>query len=268
MIRYLTVFLALPAFASAETLNDDLFTQLSAAQIVVLGETHDNPAHHQTQADIVAKIAPKAVVYEMITGAQAALVRGDIIHDEMALEKALGWNESGWPDFSIYYPVFAASVGAKTYGAAVPREAARKVMGDGLVAAFGAQAGEFGLAAPLDADQQIAREALQMKAHCDALPAELLPAMVDVQRLRDARLAQISIKALDDTGGPVVVITGNGHARPDRGMPAAIALVRPDAAVLTVGQGEDGVVPEGLFDAVLQSPAPAREDPCLAFKKP
>jgi uncharacterized iron-regulated protein len=265
MIRYLTVFLALPVFASAQPLNDDLRAQLHAAQIIFLGETHDNPAHHEIQADIVAQIAPKAVVYEMITGAQAAQVRGEIVEDETALEQALGWNDSGWPDFATYYPIFAASAEAQIYGAAVPRETARKAMGEGLVTAFGAQAAAFGLDAPLEPDLQAEREAMQMKAHCDALPAELLPAMVDVQRLRDARLAQVAIEALDDTGGPVVVITGNGHARADWGAPVALAQVRPDVAVITVGQGEGGIVPKGRFEAVLQSPSAEREDPCLAF---
>ncbi|SFS95877.1 Uncharacterized iron-regulated protein [Sulfitobacter marinus] len=268
MIRTICVFLALPVFASAQNLDDDLRARLAAAHIIVLGETHDNPAHHEIQADLVATIAPKAIVYEMITEAQASQVRGDIVQEERALEKVLGWDESGWPDFSMYYPIFVAGVGAKTYGAAVPRTEARKVMGDGLAAAFGADAEVFGLDAPLDPDQQRQREAMQMKAHCDALPVELLPAMVDVQRLRDARLAQVAIKALDDTGGPVVVITGNGHARADWGMPAAIALVRPDAVTVIVGQGEGGTVPEGRFDAVLQSPPAERDHPCLAFKKP
>ena len=91
--------------------------------------------------------------------------------------------------------------------------------------------------------------------------------MVDVQRLRDARLAQTALRALNETGGPVVVITGNGHARADWGVPAAIKTARPDVTTVSVGQGEDGAAPEGRFDLVLQSPSVAREDPCLGFTK-
>ena len=37
-----------------------------AADIVVLGEIHDNPAHHENQAAIVAALQPAALVFEMI----------------------------------------------------------------------------------------------------------------------------------------------------------------------------------------------------------
>jgi uncharacterized iron-regulated protein len=267
VIRYGVAFAFLPAFALAQTLGEDGLVRLAAAQIVVLGESHDNPYHHQVQADIVKQILPKAVVYEMLTPEQAALVRPDIVDDEDALEQALGWNGSGWPDFAIYYPIFAAFPMTTVYGAAIPRDVARQAMQDGLVAAFGADADAYGLDVPLTADQQVAREALQMSAHCDALPAELLPAMVDVQRLRDARLAQTALEALKETGGPIVVITGNGHARADWGVPAYIKLVQTDVTVVSVGQGEDDAAPEGRFDIVVQTPSVPREDPCLEFSK-
>lgn len=267
MIRFLAALILFPVIAMAHPLGGDEFARLAAAQIVVLGESHDNPAHHQAQADIIARVTPTAVVYEMLTVDQAAVVRADLVGDQSALEQALGWNGTGWPDFSIYYPIFAASPNAAVYGAAVPREAARQAMQDALVAAFGDDAGTYGLDAPLTADQQATRESLQMAAHCDALPADLLPAMVDVQRLRDARLAQAALRALTETGGPVVVITGNGHARADWGVPAAIRLAQPDVTTVSVGQGEDGAGPEGRFDLVLQSPSVAREDPCLPFTK-
>ncbi|EEB83057.1 ChaN family lipoprotein [Roseobacter sp. GAI101] len=257
-------FLASAAFA-AELGSDD-FAQLSAAKIVILGETHDNPVHHLLQADIVSRLRPKAVVYEMLTPEQAGSVTSGLVGNQVALEGALGWNAAGWPDFAMYYPIFKASGDATVFGAAVPRQVARSAMKDGLATAFGAQAGQFGLNTPLGPDEQSAREALQMAAHCDALPEDLLPAMVDIQRLRDARLAQSALQALQETGGPVVVITGNGHARKDWGVPAALAHVQPETAVFAVGQGEDGQAPEGGFDLVLDAPSVRRADPCDGFR--
>lgn len=252
--------------AVGNTLEDADFAGLSSAQIVILGETHDNPGHHRFQADTVTRIAPSAIVYEMLTADQAGLVTENLAIDQDLLEQALEWDASGWPDFAMYYPIFAASAAAKVYGAAVPRADARQAMQEGVATTFGEGAGDFGLLNDLDPDQQAAREALQMTAHCDALPADLLPAMVDIQRLRDARLAQVALQALDDTGGPVVVITGNGHARTDWGIPPVLAKVRPDVSVMSVGQGEDGQDPSGSFDLVVMSPSVTREDPCLAFR--
>lgn len=237
-----------------------------ASDIVFIGEVHDNPAHHAVQAEIVDGLRPTALVFEMLTPEQASYVTPDLAADEAALEAALGWQDSGWPDFSLYYPIFAAAPGARVYGAAVPREAARQVTEIGLIATFGPDGDRFGLDRPLSETEQSARLDLQRAAHCDALPEELLPMMVDIQRLRDARLAEAALDALAETGGPVAVITGNGHARTDWGAPALVARAAPTVSVHTVGQSEAGAGLDGIFDETRESPAPDRDDPCAAFR--
>jgi hypothetical protein len=49
----------------------------------------------------------------------------ELAEDAAALETALGWAESGWPDFAMYYPLFARAARSAIYGAEVPRDAAR-----------------------------------------------------------------------------------------------------------------------------------------------
>lgn len=235
------------------------------ADIVIVGEVHDNPAHHTAQAAAVAQLHPKAIVWEMLTPAQAALITPALIADADKIADTLGWAEAGWPDFNMYHPVFAAAPDAVSYGAAVPREMARSAIDMPLGAIFEA-APAYGLDRGLSDAEQSARTALQLAAHCDALPKDMLPGMVKVQRLRDATLAQAAVKALTDTGGPVVVITGNGHARKDWGVPSYLAEVAPAARVRTIGQGEDGSAPDGGFDAVWDAPAQSRPDPCAAFE--
>lgn len=238
----------------------------SAADIVVIGEVHDNPVHHENQARIVAGVAPVALVFEMLTPEQAGQVTPSSRGDEHALEAALGWNASGWPDFTHYYPIFAAAPEAAIFGAAVPRAQAREAMEQGPATVFGADAARFGLTEALPEAEQSAREALQMSAHCDALPETMLPAMVDIQRLRDVALARAALVAHEATGGPVVVITGNGHARRDWGMPAVLARVAPALTLRVIGQTEDGAPLSGGFDEILSAPTPERPDPCAAFR--
>lgn len=236
-----------------------------AQDILVLGEVHDNPAHHLVQAEKIAALAPRAVVFEMLTQDQAKGGTLDV-SDAATLEAVLGWQDSGWPDFAMYYPIFSAAPGARVYGAGLPRADARRAMEEGVAALFGPEAAAYGLDRPLPETEQAAREALQFAAHCEALPEEMLPAMVDIQRLRDARLAQTALEALRDTGGPVAVITGNGHARRDWGVPAYLARIAPEAAVTVIGQTEEGAPLDGGFDLVLSSPSVARPDPCEAFR--
>lgn len=256
--------LSLVLCASAATADP---AALPDAQIVFLGEQHDNPAHHARQAELVAELSPTAIVFEMLTPEQAGRVRPELLSDPAALEAALGWNDSGWPDFAMYHPIFLAAPGAAIHGAAVPRDEARRVMAEGILPVFGDEASAYGLTDILPEDEQAAREALQFAAHCEALPRDMLPMMVDVQRLRDAALARAALAALDETGGPVAVITGNGHARRDWGAPAAVALVAPDVTVAALGQGEvSNGAPEGAFDAVEIGPDVDRGDPCAAFR--
>jgi uncharacterized iron-regulated protein len=237
----------------------------AGADVVILGETHDNPHHHAREADIVAALDPAALVFEFLTAAQAERhVPGAT---EPALESALGWdNASGLPDFSMYYPIFAAAPEAQVRGARVPRTRARAAMQRGVVAEFSGDAGRFGLDMPLPAAEQAQRQAMQAEAHCDALPEEMLPQMVAVQRLRDAELARATLAALDAAGPPVVVITGNGHARKDRGMPAMLTRARPGLDIFALGQAEGDAAPAGDFDLVVSSPPVDREDPCAAFR--
>lgn len=252
-------FLASAGFAQG--VSYDLFRD---ADVVFLGEVHDNPVHHDNQAQAILAIGPKAVVFEMLVPEQAAMVTPDLLDDALALEVALGWNDSGWPDFSMYYPVFAVLGHAKIYGAQVPREAAGIAFEGGDMSSVLDGAGaEYGLTNPLPQMQQVAREALQMAAHCDALPEEMLPGMVMAQRLRDARLAQAVTEALAETGGPVAVITGNGHARTDWGAPV---LLPKEIVSMSLGQLEAEPESDSPYDLWIVTEAAERDDPCAAFK--
>lgn len=248
----------------AEEITPDRLASFADRDVIFLGELHDNPHHHANQAEGVKALRPAAVVYEMLTPQKAALVTPDLLQDAENMAKALEWAASGWPDFAMYYPVFQAGGRAAVYGAQVPRDVARAaVMGDGVAARFGDDAARFGLTAPLPEAQQAVREALQMAAHCDALPETMLPGMVMVQRLRDATLARAVTQALEETGGPVVVITGNGHARTDWGAPA---LLSEELDMVSVAQLEAVPEPGQPHDFWIVTAPAEREDPCKAFQ--
>jgi uncharacterized iron-regulated protein len=93
----------------------------------------------------------------------------------------------------------------------------------------------------------------------------VLPGMVEAQRLRDAALARAALEAMTATGGPVVVITGNGHARRDLGIPSVLALAAPKLRVLSIGQLEGSAGQDQPFDLWVVTGTVARGDPCAAF---
>lgn len=260
--------LVLPAMGGAGPIGPDALDRLPAADVVILGEIHDNPLHHANQARAVAALAPRALVFEMLTEAQAARVTPQVRGDAAALGALLGWDAAGWPDFAMYHPIFAAAPDAPVFGAAIPREVLQGARTTDDLLALLPGADRFGLDDPLPPADQAAREAEQREAHCNALPAAMLPYMVTVQRLRDAALAAAVLKAQAATGGPVAIITGTGHARRDTGLPAALALAAPDLRVLSVGQMEDDPGPDAPFDLWLVTDPAPREDPCAGFAAP
>ena len=248
---------------------DDFIEEARNFDFVVLGEIHDNPDHHRVQAEIVEALRPDALVFEMI-----AQDREDEVNrlrsegaGRDALAEALDWDASGWPDFAMYAPILEAAPDALVFGAALPIEEVRRAVSEGAAEVFGVDAGIFGLDVALDPDEQAAREATQAAAHCDALPAEMLPGMVEAQRLRDAAIANSARWARTISGGQVVVITGTGHADRVRGMPAKLLIADPEARILSLGQFEEAPDSPEAFDAHMLAAPPERDDPCAVFRE-
>jgi uncharacterized iron-regulated protein len=265
-MKYFVAAMALICLpANADMIDADQIDNLPYADVVFLGEVHDNPAHHDTQARAIAALAPSALVFEMLTQEQAERVPSTL-PAKSELRDLLEWENSGWPDFTMYYPLFAAAPKAHVYGAGLPRAAARAAMTQPPDSIFPGDAARFGLTFPLPKAQQTLREELQAHAHCGALPADLLPGMVFIQRLRDAMLAEAALRAYAQHGGPVIVITGTGHARTDWGAPFLLAQAAPDLQLLSVGQFE--IVPQSAppYDFWIVTDPHPRTDPCEMFR--
>lgn len=261
----------LPLLLAATSAHADLSEAISdfhLATVIILGEIHDNPEHHSIQAQITSEIQPSALVFEMFNAPQAETINarrwsgGEI----MALGDEFDWDKSGWPPFAYYAEIIQANPEGIVFGGATPRDDVRDAMFEGAAVIFGEGADLFGLEQPLPADQQTDREANQMEAHCNALPADMLPGMVEAQRLRDAILADTVFRALDEVGGPVIVITGNGHTREDWGVPATLRRVAPDLVVMTLGQFETEPEGDQPFTHTHVSSSVDREDPCLDLR--
>ena len=183
--------------------------------VLILGEQHDNPAHHARQAQAIRDGAPKAVIYEMLTPEEAAQLAGVDRSVEAMTAATEGFH---WSNIADYADVLAHS--PVIVGAALPREQVRAAFGDGAAAVFGAGADVYGLIDALPEEELATRKQAQFDAHCEAMPLAMMGGMVEAQRLRDAAFARATLEALETYGAPVVVITGNGHARMDWGCPS------------------------------------------------
>ncbi|HET7410601.1 MAG TPA: ChaN family lipoprotein [Paracoccaceae bacterium] len=252
--------------------REALARRLAEADIAILGETHDNAEQHRAQAWLIGRLHPAGIAFEMIPRAKEAAVAAHLAAggEPGGLGPAIGWEESGWPDWDLYRPLFEAWRPEVYTGGGLPRDALREAASAGA-AALALDRFAAVLAEPLDLATRAALEDEMIAAHCDRLPRDAAAGMVEVQRLRDASFADAALRA-HKAGGSTVLVTGNGHARTDRGVPAYLRAVTPELDVLSVGLLEtdpDGRVPSDYdtpYDFVWFTAPAEREDPCASFR--
>ncbi|BBE73856.1 ChaN family lipoprotein [Oharaeibacter diazotrophicus] len=260
--------LAAMAPARAAGLDDDALT---GADVVLLGELHDDPAHHRAQAETIARmielgLAP-AVVFEMIpTDLQEAVdvasAAGDGADDFAVTAR---WEERGWKPFALWRPVVEVALGAdlQILGGDLPANLRADVAKGGAAALEPWRRVRLALGEPSATETAVLGDAIR-RGHCGLVPEDRLPAMIDVQRARDGSMAAVIAKAA--RRGPVVLIAGLGHVRRDVGVPAVLARTAPHLRVLAVAFGADGADVDGDFDQVVRTgPAPERKDPCAGL---
>jgi len=265
--------------AQAEIQKTDLFAALRAADIVLIGESHGNRDHHRIQAELVRAMGEpvNGVVFEMIdTDQQATVVLhfGDRPGDTPGLGAALDWAESGWPEWALYEPIAAAAIAvdAEIVGGNLPRAEVDVLMAEGVAALDPGLVARTGLAEPLDPDLEGRLVATIDEEHCGFAPDDLLPAMADVQRGRDALMAD-RLAAIRGRGQSVL-IAGGEHVRRDWGVPYYLQRLAPEARVVSIALREVDERQTGLpvtlpFDFVWFTPRrqPLGFDPCEAYRQ-
>lgn len=262
--------------------NGALAARVHAADVVLLGELHDNHHHHAERGDLLASLAPAMLVAEHLPrGAEARLRRDVAGADLRDALKAAGFDDRGW-GWPLHEPLFTAvaHAGHRLQGGNLPREAARQVVREGPQA-LPPELRRLLEAAPLDPAAQAALERDLLVSHCGRLPATRLPGMVWAQRGRDAAMVAALVGALAaardgrtpaaTVSPPVVLLAGNGHVRRDYGVPQLLRQLHPGLRLLTIGFAEEGgrgTEDAGLYDIVWTTPAVGREDPCAGMTAP
>ncbi len=248
------------------------------AEVIYLGEEHDNPYHHLHQRQILEAMlaagARPALAFEMLdTGQQGSVDRA--VSERLGpqtLADRLHWKTRGWPDFEMYWPLFelAERYGLDVVAADLDPGVARRIAREGLAVAGAERAGLASLLLP-DAGREAKIARTIRDAHCNLLPESQLPAMVEAWHARNVTMARRISQALE-RHRQVVVIVGSGHQGPG-GLPAQLEALRPGTRQLVVEMAEEsaGGDSSGLSapaDIVWLTPAVERPDPCAPLRPP
>lgn len=262
----------LDAATGAPISTTELLHRAGGADFVLLGEIHDNAAHHQVRGALLTALASHApaVVFEQFgqsdlpIPAPAAGQAMDSWLDDHGFDRK-NWK---WP---LHEPVVDAALlhGRSLWGSGLSRETLRAVVRHGIGSAP-AELRRLVELAPLDSAAQAAVDAELFADHCGKLPATMMAGMRAAQEVRDAAMAQALLRA--GAAGPAWLIAGDGHVRLDMGVPRLLRQAAPGKRILTVGLLERGTaeaVPgpatARLYQVIIVTPPAQREDPCLGL---
>ena len=265
-----------------------LVADIAAARYRLLGEVHDNPAHHGIRARLIVAIAD--------TGARPAVVfeQFDLDHDDALLAaqaartdaeqlvEAGKFDRNSWK-WPLHKPILEAALSTRLLVRAGNVSRAR-LRGD-----FQAEVvtNTDAIWYPrLRAARWTESHARMLRAeiidsHCGQLPEAIVPRLVLAQRVRDAAFAQALVSAATDDGA--VLIAGNGHVRADIAVPVYLNVAGlPDAGGRSVSVGfievrpgdeHAGASPWQLvadhpgFDYIWVTQPVARDEPCERFSR-
>ncbi len=254
--------------------SGDLLKKLLHADYIILGETHDNPIHHKHQSDIIQHfldrgIRPTVVLEMLDTNEQDKIEKFHSSKVKTAKEfnTITGFSSKGW-SFSDYQALLntIAKGDLDILGGNLPAKYTRKIIKDGIQVAPD-EVQKLLRKFTLTEKQLLELNHEIMTGHCNALPETMLPGMVRVQQARDASLAASMLRSQT----PTILITGSGHAKKSRGVPAYLRAMNNTAKIVSISFIEDDsdTIHERVreFDYIWITRPVKRVDPCIAFKK-
>jgi len=247
------------------------------ARVVLLGENHDDAAHHRWQLETLAalyRVNPSlALGVEMfprrLQPVLDAWTRGEL--DDGAFLQQTEWDRTWGFGAEMYMPIFrfVRDHQIPLRGLNVDRSEVRKVSAGGWAALDAGLRAELGEpAAPLEEYRSTLRQVFD--AHLTHLPEDRKPGAEAFERFVEAQLlwdrAMAAGIASQAGSRPVVAIMGSGHIRFGHGVPHQLRDLAVSSIYSLVPLGRDEDCDElraGLADvmvAPVDAPSPHRRD--------
>jgi uncharacterized iron-regulated protein len=219
----------------------ELLDHLVRVPLVVAGESHINPDHHQLQMRILGamfgngrRISLGMEIFDSDDQATLDGLAGHAEPDLNALIARFGRTRRHRAIWEQYQPLirFAIGSGLPLVAMDISRREATAVKRHGTDALSTDLIARFALDQPLPAIQQARLEQDLLLAHCGLLFSQNLSALTLTQRVRDATMAN-RLEAANQGYG-TLLLAGYGHARGDRAVPYLLRARRQRGELVSI----------------------------------
>ncbi len=287
-----------------EISENEIHALVASADVVYLGEIHDNPWHHEIQLEIVRHLVEAstqpAIGFEFFDTGQTSDLMSFIFQPDMSgdhaikssakaeqrLRRRLGWGKERDDEWAAYFPIidYARQNGLAVFGTDLPRGLKRR-----LARADRSQLSPIEQRFIVDTgfNNDAYRTLMQdtfNEMHCGWSDQKLLDRLYQTWLARnDAMATAITDMLAAGTNRPIIMIVGAGHTRYNMGIYERVAALASDARQVNIGLKpvqnaskpladyfQTETIGDTIFAPVHEylwfTKALKREDPCLEFK--
>ena len=284
--------------------QEELIEHFLGAELIYLGEKHDNARQHEIQLQILEALIDKgkrpSIGFEFFTIGQTSLlmnftqpsepimnIKSKDYDPESVLRQALGWDHRSDEEWSYYFKLieFARDNQLPAFATDIPWGLSSRITRVGVENLHPTE-----LSLLLDTglnDSEYEQLMLEefTNVHCGYRNEEMFRRMYQAWIARNDAIAQSIVNTLEaNPQKPVVMIIGFGHLRHGMGIPERIAYLRPETKQINFSMIEINLEPSSLesylpefeingrtfkqdFDYIWFTSRKDMEDPCKAFRK-
>ncbi|MBF0160938.1 MAG: ChaN family lipoprotein [Magnetococcales bacterium] len=229
-----------------------LLEKMLDAQVIYLGEQHDNPYHHRLQLAIVEQLIARGkrpvIGFEFFSQAQtgwlmhytvgkpSAFVLPKATDPGERLRAQLGWETR--EDWSHYFPLIQLARQHKlsVFGADLPDGLRVRLTRGGLADLSPIEKASWSPTGFVNEPYRLLMRQHLASSHCGMAPDALLDRLYETWVARnDAMARAITLVHAQQTDAPVVMVLGAGHVAHDMGVYERVASLQPAIRQLNLG---------------------------------
>jgi len=226
----------------------DLFQQMNQAQVIFLGEHHDNNRHHQIQLEVLQQLVDQGikpvVAFEAFSQAQTSSLNNYVQAKGKASERSLKRIGAGSKQWEVYRRIlsFSKKHSLELAGLDLDPDLMSRLTHRRAAQLTPLEQEALPSAAPSSPAYQEAMFTRFTEGHCGWSNPTLLDGLFRVWQLRNQTMAE-GLSSITVKDQVVVVILGSGHIEFGQAVVSKLKKLRPEIQTFSLALIEVGLQP-------------------------